>query len=112
MLDPRELSPGSNMPGYAHLQSSMIDFSGTPDKLRAMRNVGVPYTPEVIGAASGEAERAAEQIASGLAREAGAKIDKHSELIALISYLQRLGKSGVPAGSGGATPALATKGGL
>jgi cytochrome c oxidase cbb3-type subunit I/II len=112
MLDPRELSPGSNMPAYAHLQSSQVDFSRTPDKLRAMRNVGVPYTPEVIAAASGDAEHAADQIATGLARDVGADIDKRSELIALISYLQRLGKSGVPAGlNQGAKPELATKGG-
>jgi cytochrome c oxidase cbb3-type subunit I/II len=112
MLDPRELSPGSNMPGYAHLQNSLIDFEATPDKLRAMRSVGVPYTPEAIAAASGDAARTAEQIATGLAREAGANIDKRSELIALISYLQRLGKSGVPEGSKqGGAPALATTGG-
>ena len=110
MIDPRELSPGSNMPDYAHLQASLVDFAGTPDKLRAMRNIGVPYSPETIAAASGDAERAAELIAAGLAREAGARIDKRSELIALISYLQRLGKSGVPDATSGTTPALASKG--
>jgi cytochrome c oxidase cbb3-type subunit I/II len=109
MLDPRELSPGSNMPPYAHLQTNLIDFTHTPNKMRAMRSVGVPYSADAIAAGSGEAERAATLIADGLAREAGANIDKHSELVALISYLQRLGKSGVidnPRGSG--TPALAT----
>jgi cytochrome c oxidase cbb3-type subunit I/II len=112
MLDPRELSPGSNMPEYAHLQSSLIDFSATPDKLRAMRNIGVPYSPESIAAASGDAEKAAELIATGLAREAGASLDKRSELIALISYLQRLGKSGVPAGTAQGTSTVAAKGAL
>jgi cytochrome c oxidase cbb3-type subunit I/II len=111
MLDPRELSPGSNMPPYAHLQSSLIDFSVTPDKLRAMRNVGVPYSPEAIAAASGEARRAAQNIAEGLAREAGAQIDPRSELIALISYLQRLGKSGVKPVEIPGTPVLAATGG-
>jgi len=112
MLDPRELSPGSNMPEYAHLQSSLIDFSATPDKLRAMRNIGVPYSPESIAAASGDAEKAAELIATGLAREAGASLDKRSELVALISYLQRLGKSGVPAGTAQGTSTVAAKGAL
>jgi cytochrome c oxidase cbb3-type subunit I/II len=113
MLDPRELSPESNMPPYPHLQTALIDFSHTPDKLRAMRNVGVPYTPETIEAAAADAEHAAEQIATGLAREAGANIDKHSELIALISYLQRLGKSTATDGVNGGTgsPALAATGG-
>jgi cytochrome c oxidase cbb3-type subunit I/II len=113
MLDPRELSPESNMPSYPHLQSTLIDFNDTPDKLRAMRNVGVPYSPETIASASADAERAAEQIATGLAREAGANVDKHSELIALISYLQRLGKSAATDGENGGngSPALATTGG-
>jgi cytochrome c oxidase cbb3-type subunit I/II len=113
MLDPRELSPGSNMPPYAHLQTNLIDFTYTPNKLRAMRSVGVPYTASAIAAASGDADRAAEQIASGLAREAGANIDKHAELIALISYLQRLGKTGMTDNiKDASTPALATTGGM
>jgi cytochrome c oxidase cbb3-type subunit I/II len=92
----------------------LIDFNNTADKLRAMRTVGVPYTPERIGAASSEAEQQATQIATGLAKEAGATLDKHSELVALISFLQRLGKSGVPDApkNGSATPALASKGGM
>ncbi|HET8933514.1 MAG TPA: cytochrome-c oxidase, cbb3-type subunit I [Polyangiales bacterium] len=112
MLDPRELSPGSNMPPYAHLQTNLIDFTYTPNKLRAMRSVGVPYTPNAVAAASGDADRAAEQIASGLAREAGANIDKHAELVALISYLQRLGKSGTEPIPGASTPTLASTGGM
>ena len=114
MLDPRELSPGSNMPPYPHLQDNLIDFASTPDKLRAMRTVGVPYTPERIAAASGEAEQQAAHIVTGLAREAGAALDARSELVALIAYLQRLGKSGATdtPQSGDAAPALARKGGL
>ncbi|MET0385902.1 MAG: cytochrome-c oxidase, cbb3-type subunit I [Polyangiales bacterium] len=114
MLDPRELSPGSNMPPYAYLANVNIDFAQTADKLRAMRSVGVPYTPQTIAAAGGDAERAAQQIATGLAREAGVKLDPHSELVALISYLQRLGKSGLenePAPAAGSA-VVASKGGL
>ena len=29
------ITPGSNMPSYAHLARTTVDFSGTPDKLRA-----------------------------------------------------------------------------
>ena len=114
MLDPRELSPGSNMPAYMHLQDSLIDFSDTPDKLRAMRTVGVPYTPERIAAASGEAEQQAKLIVTGLAKEAGASLNTHSELVALIAYLQRLGKSGVDEtlDNAKASPPLARTGGL
>jgi cytochrome c oxidase cbb3-type subunit I/II len=31
MLDPREISPGSNMPSYAHLASARVDFAETPE---------------------------------------------------------------------------------
>ena len=95
MLDPRELSPGSNMPAYAHLVDRKIDFSRTPDKLRAMRTVGVPYQPAQIQGASADARRAGEVIAHGLREQAGARVAADSEMIALIAYLQRLGR--VPA---------------
>jgi len=41
MTDPREISPGSNMPPYDHLSQEALDFSKTANKLRVMRNVGV-----------------------------------------------------------------------
>jgi cytochrome c oxidase cbb3-type subunit I/II len=91
MLDPRELTPGSNMPSYAHLRDTSIDFEKSADKLRAMRNVGVPYTPEQIAMASRSAERAAQIIVRGLAKEANVQVSPNSELVALIGYLQRLG---------------------
>jgi cytochrome c oxidase cbb3-type subunit I/II len=91
MLDPRELTPGSNMPSYKHLADTHIDFANTPDKLRAMRNVGVPYTPEEIARASQSADRAARIIVAGLAHDAHVQVATDSELVALIGYLQRLG---------------------
>jgi cytochrome c oxidase cbb3-type subunit I/II len=96
MQNPRELSPGSNMPPYAHLVESRVDFTRTADKLRAMRNVGVPYTPEQIAGAASEAAREGQAIAAGLSRDAGANIAPDSQLVALISYLQRLGRGTSP----------------
>jgi cytochrome c oxidase cbb3-type subunit I/II len=93
MLDPRELSPGSNMPAYAHLRESRIDFSRTADKLRAMRTVGVPYAPPEILSAEADARLAGKRVAQALAREGGIAVAPDSELVALISYLQRLGQA-------------------
>jgi len=111
MIDPREISPGSNMPPYPHLASWTVDFSGTADKMRAMRSVGVPYKPEQIQTAEQNAQAAASAIANGLAKEAGVKVCEsegegcelvvNSRLVALIAYLQRLGK--VPEGEALAT---------
>jgi len=99
MLDPRELAPGSPMPSYRHLLSAHIDVDKTADKLRAMRNVGVPYTPEQIAAAKDDATRAGQGIAVGLANDANVAIAADSELVALISYLQRLGLATSPSPS-------------
>jgi len=92
LLDPREISPGSNMPSYAHLATTHVDFSGTPDKLRAMLMVGVPYPPEQIMGATKDAAAAGRQLAAALAQEGSGQVMADSELVALIAYLQRLGK--------------------
>jgi len=102
MINPREISPGSNMPPYPHLASVTIDFSKTSDKLRAMRSIGVPYRPEQIQAAEEEAKASASAIAAGLAKNAGVttcdqpadgcQLAVNSQLVALIAYLQRLGR--------------------
>ncbi|HKU38536.1 MAG TPA: cytochrome-c oxidase, cbb3-type subunit I [Polyangiales bacterium] len=112
MQDPRELSPGSNMPAYRHLVERRIDFSKTADKLRAMRNVGVPYTPAQIGSAARDAAHAGRFIAAGLLRDAGAQVAPDSELVALIGYLQRLGRqtSPLPQPSANGASVVATKG--
>jgi cbb3-type cytochrome oxidase cytochrome c subunit len=83
------------MPSYAHLARERVDFDRTPDKLRAMRAVGVPYKPEQIASAGADARAAGEVIARGLHEQAGANVTADSELVALIGYLQRLGR--VPA---------------
>ncbi len=122
MVDPREISPGSNMPPYAHLRHEHIDFSATEVKLRAMRNIGVPYSAEDIQTAEqsarADALRTAEDLASNgvkLCDGSGGdcELDPESRMVALIAYLQRLGKlSNVPADGGGApVAAAASRGG-
>jgi cytochrome c oxidase cbb3-type subunit I/II len=97
LLDPRAVSPGSNMPPYGHLGAERVDFAGTDDKLRAMRTAGVPYTAQEIAAAAGSAADQARAIARELAAEGGIDIAPDSKLLALIAYLQRLGRPPAPA---------------
>jgi cytochrome c oxidase cbb3-type subunit I/II len=92
MLDPRAISPGSNMPAYAHLAGARVDFAGSADKLRAMRSAGVPYGPEQIGSAARDAQRDGERLAAELAQEGEVKVAPDAEIVALIAFLQRLGK--------------------
>ena len=91
MLNPREISQGSNMPAYPHLKYREIDLSATVAKLRAMRSVGVPYTASDIQVAQSHATTQGEEIATSL-RKQGADVNPRSEMIALIAYLQCLGR--------------------
>ena len=72
LMNPRDVVPESNMPGFPWLARNTIDASLTPRKMRALRAVGVPYTDAQIAAASGQ-------------------VEGQTELTALITYLQGLG---------------------
>lgn len=72
MLNPRDVVPESNMPGYPWLADAMVDGELITQKLRALQTLGDPYTDEQIAAA-------ADAVAG------------QTELDALIAYLQNLG---------------------
>ena len=71
LLNPRDVVPESNMPGYSWLDRPLKD-DVIDSKMKALRSVGVPYTEAEI---------------------AGAKkaIEGATELDALIAYLQGMG---------------------
>jgi cytochrome c oxidase cbb3-type subunit 2 len=74
LLNPRDVVPESNMPGFPWLLENKIDGALTQRKMRALRMVGVPYTDtEIAGATAGVADR--------------------TEMDALIAYLQVLGRA-------------------
>ena len=102
MLDAREVTPGSNMPVYAALASNAVDFASTEVKMRAMRTVGVPYEADEIATSEEAAWQQARAIAADLESDAGVRtcegaitgdcdLRVDGQLVALISYLQRLG---------------------
>ncbi|HEY2518252.1 MAG TPA: cytochrome-c oxidase, cbb3-type subunit I [Polyangiaceae bacterium] len=100
LLDPREVSPGSNMPPYAHLKDGRVDLSRTADKLHAMKSIGVPYTDAEIAGGADDARTQGGEIARDL-ETSGAPAASDSDLVALIAYLQRLGvKPAAPAAGG------------
>lgn len=103
MMDPRATSPGSNMPSYPHLATNAVDYGHTKDKLGAMRTIGVPYTDAEVQNAEAAARTQGDVIAKDL-REAGVEAQPNSELVALIGYLQHLGK---PAATSPSTPKVA-----
>jgi len=88
-----------------------VDYSTSSDKLRAMRAVGVPYSPEQIAYAATDAKAQGEEIAAELTKAGEVNVKPDSELVALISYLQRLGKPGIAPPSGNAPVRVSMQGG-
>jgi cytochrome c oxidase cbb3-type subunit I/II len=90
--DPRNTSPGSIMPRYSWLLSQKLDTSSLPSRIKALRKIGVPYP---AGYENGPAQKdlaaQASQVVLGL-RVGMVNTDTNREIIALIAYLQRLGK--------------------
>jgi cytochrome c oxidase cbb3-type subunit 2 len=72
LTNPRDVVPESNMPAFGWLAKNPADAAGVPDKMRALRKVGVPYTDEEIAGASQQ-------------------VEGKTEMDVLIAYLQGLG---------------------
>lgn len=91
MYDPRLTSPGSLMPRYVWLLKNNIDTGSTPAKIRAMRKLGVPYPKGYDKIANRDLVHQADSIVANLKKDnINAKPER--EIIALIAYLQRLGR--------------------
>ena len=107
MRDPRSTSPGSLMPPYAWLHHNRYDPADIQASLRALKKVGVPYTDQQIEGAPADMAAQAQGIVDRLT-QAGVSTDPDKEIVALIAYLQRLGKDGraaIAAGAAAAPPA-------
>ncbi|NOS71138.1 MAG: cytochrome-c oxidase, cbb3-type subunit I [Verrucomicrobia bacterium] len=92
MDDPRSTSPGSIMPRYSWLLTQKIDTNAMPPRIAALRKVGVPYP---VGYENGDAQKdmakQADAVVVGL-KVGSVESKPDREIIALIAYLQRLGK--------------------
>lgn len=93
MRDPRSTSPGSIMPTYAWLLENRYEPSDVQASVRALKIAGVPYTDAQVASVP---QVVAAQADSIVARLAGANITttRDREIVALIAYLQRLGRDG------------------
>jgi cytochrome c oxidase cbb3-type subunit I/II len=91
MLDPQSMSPGSIMPSYSWLLDDNIDTTRTPRIIWAMRKLGVPYPDGYEDQANKDLADQANSIRQSL-RMDKIKSASDKEIIALIAYLQRLGK--------------------
>ncbi|WP_417886582.1 cytochrome-c oxidase, cbb3-type subunit I [Zunongwangia sp.] len=109
LYDPQSTSSGSIMPSYKWLLDRKLDKSNTESKMETMVGLGVPYTQAQIDSAQAWMDTQGTQIEKNLyndpdfvktyesdkqyAKKVGADFIemKDREIVALISYLQRLG---------------------
>ena len=76
-MDPRQLVPPSNMPGYPWLAHNKLDGADVQARMRTLRRLGDPYTDAQIAAAP-------------------AAVAGKTQMDALIAYLQGLGIDNEP----------------
>lgn len=74
LINPRDLVPESNMPGFPWLAENGVDGALLERKMSALRTLGDPYTKADIDGAN-------------------AAVEGKTELDALVAYLQGLGKN-------------------
>ncbi len=72
LINPRDLVPESNMPSYPWLEAAAVAAEILPNKMKALRALGHPYTDDEIAGAVDAAKG-------------------RTELDALVAYLQVLG---------------------
>jgi cytochrome c oxidase cbb3-type subunit 2 len=73
LINPRDVVPESNMPGYPWLEKNLVNPSAVTRNMRALQRIGDPYSDEEVAGA-------------------GAVVNGKTEMEALIAYLQGLGK--------------------
>lgn len=90
--NPRSTSVGSNMPSYPWLYRQKADLEALPSKIAVLRRLGVPFPERSHDEIREESLVQGRAIAADLAT-GGVKISPDTEVIALIAYIQQLGKS-------------------
>jgi len=92
MNNPRSINQNSIMPSYSWLLKGETDFSILKKKLAVLKSLGTPYSDEEIANAEKLARIQAAEIAQKLADQGETTGLENKEIVALIAYLQRLGK--------------------
>jgi len=96
MYDPTSTSPGSIMPAYPWMFTQKADIESIPNRISALRTVGVPYVADYEELAIRDYNAQANSIVNGLKENGfgeieGIEITSDSKIVAMIAYLQRMG---------------------
>jgi cytochrome c oxidase cbb3-type subunit I/II len=98
MKNPQGLNIQSIMPVYDWLITDDLDLSTTAKKIRVMQFLGVPYPDGYDRIANDELLVQAKGISDDL-KSQGIQCEPNKEIIAMIAYLQRLGRDVHAAGN-------------
>ena len=101
LKDPRSVVPESVMPTYSFLANTKLDLTDASAKLRALRDVGVPYSDKDIADAvldikmqadpTADASDLTKRYPKAQQRDFDGNPEALTEMDALIAYLQVLG---------------------
>jgi len=91
LMDPRQVSEGSNMPSYPWMAKHKTNLKVLPKKIAVQRRLGVPYPAwrkdEIHALAIEQGMRISRDL-----KEFGIYIEPDKQIVAVIAYLQKLGK--------------------
>jgi cytochrome c oxidase cbb3-type subunit I/II len=93
MRDPRSTSPGSIMPSYAFLLDERLDPTDVQKSVIALKRAGVPYSEATVQGVATQMTTQGDSIVARLATS-GIRTTRDREVVAVIAYLQRLGRDG------------------
>ena len=79
------------MPSYMFLIENDLNTANTAAKIKTMQSLGVPYPEGYADQAGADLKKQSDMIAADLKKN-GIEVDPGKEVIALIAYMQRLGK--------------------
>ena len=89
--NPQEIAAGSIMPAYPHFSRHAIDWDALAKRVGTMAMLGVPYGNAVTEAIP-MARAQAEEIARDIEATGGPSGLADREMVAIIAYMQRLGR--------------------
>ncbi len=93
LYNPRNVYEQSIMPAYPWLITDDLDTSTTVQKIQALMTLGTPYEEDYRDRANEDLAAQASAIADGLRADGITQADlERKEIVAVIAYLQRLGK--------------------
>jgi cytochrome c oxidase cbb3-type subunit I/II len=90
--EPQKVTDKSIMPSYAWLLEKPLNFDDIPARMKAMRILGVPYTQNHVDTGVQQAKTQAAEIAAKIEQDKGPGGLADKQVVALIAYVDRLGK--------------------